>query len=217
MSARGIWTVERPPVKNGRSNRYACAAIANASVLTARSSPRTRSAPMPTSTAIRQANAAPISIDHGNPIAGRLPRRMRVLCQPMSTESPRDTAAAVSAPSPANAICPSDSCPAHPVSTTTDTAQIANARIDRPRLVPRRLVGRAAGGRSRRASAKPATSCGSGGPTRSPEPLGYRGDRAARTGSSRRPLLRRAAHPGDEHEHDEEQHELHEPGLGRCS
>ena len=40
-----------------------------------------------------------------------------------------DERAALSAPSPANAAWPSDSCPAQPVSTVTDTAMIAVARI----------------------------------------------------------------------------------------
>jgi hypothetical protein len=54
---------------------------------------------------------------------------MRVSCQPMFADMPRDRAAAVSAPRPANAICPSESCPPQPVSTVTDTAQIAKPAI----------------------------------------------------------------------------------------
>jgi len=34
----------------------------------------------------------------------------------------------VSAPSPANAICPSETCPAQPMRIVIDTPQIANAR-----------------------------------------------------------------------------------------
>ena len=53
---------------------------------------------------------------------------IRVDRQPMSNETPRTNAAALSAPMPANAICPSDSWPPQPVSTVTDTAHNANAR-----------------------------------------------------------------------------------------
>ena len=83
MSTRGIWTVEKPAVKNGRWNRYTCAAIANASVLIASSSPRTRSAPMPTTTATRLAKLAPSSIAHGNEMPPIDPSMMRQSCQPM--------------------------------------------------------------------------------------------------------------------------------------
>ena len=47
----------------------------------------------------------------------------------MLSVTPRTNAAALSAPMPANAIWPSESCPAQPVSTVTETAAIANARI----------------------------------------------------------------------------------------
>ena len=87
------------------------------------------------------------------------------------------SAAAVSAPSPANAIWPSESCPAHPVSTTTDTAHSANATIvvhvwwrsdssDEQRQDDRGEQART-----------PATSCGSAPhPPDLPQPLGHRGD-----------------------------------------
>ena len=43
--------------------------------------------------------------------------------------TPRSNAAALRPPIPANAIWPSESCPPQPVSTVTDTAQIAKARM----------------------------------------------------------------------------------------
>ena len=49
--------------------------------------------------------------------------------QPMSNSRPRVKAAASSAPMPANAIWPSDSWPAQPVRTVSDSAQMAKARI----------------------------------------------------------------------------------------
>ena len=49
--------------------------------------------------------------------------------QPMSRVMPRAIVAALNAPMPANAIWPSESWPAQPVSTVTETAQIANPRI----------------------------------------------------------------------------------------
>ncbi len=84
---------------------------------------------MPTTTATRLANDAPTSSAHGNEMLGKPPSRNRVSCHPMLNERPRIIAAAVSAPRPANAICPSDSWPPQPVSTTTEIAQSANAMI----------------------------------------------------------------------------------------
>ena len=61
---------------------------------------------------------------------GRIePAASRCDRQPMLTVTPRTSAAALSAPIPAKAIWPSDSWPAQPVSTVTETAQIANARM----------------------------------------------------------------------------------------
>ncbi len=129
MSVRGISTVVLPAVKNVRLKRYACAAIAKARVLIASRRPRTRNAPTPTTTATRLAKEAPSNKAQPNEIPPIPPSRMRVECQPMLNWSPRISAAAVSAPMPANAICPSDSCPAQPVSTTTETAHSAKAMI----------------------------------------------------------------------------------------
>ena len=56
------------------------------------------------------------------------------------SSSPRVSAAPVNAPMPANAIWPSDSCPAHPVSTVSDSAQIVKAAIDAYTHVLRRLA-----------------------------------------------------------------------------
>ena len=103
--------------------------MANASVLIASNSPRTRNAPTPTTTATRLAKHAPNSIAQRNGIPPIPPSRKRVPFQPMLNSSPRMSAAAVSAPSPANAICPSESCPPQPVSTTTEIAQSAKAMI----------------------------------------------------------------------------------------
>jgi hypothetical protein len=98
-----------PAVKIGRLKMYACAAIAKANVLMANNNPRTRNAPMPTITATRLAKAAPSSNAHGNEMLGIPPSRNRVSCQPMLNCRPRMRAAAVSAPSPAKAIWPSES------------------------------------------------------------------------------------------------------------
>ena len=73
VGARDLRRSEQPAVKNGRSKRYTCAAIANASVLIASSRPRTRSAPMPTITATRLAKLAPSSSAHGNEMPGDRP------------------------------------------------------------------------------------------------------------------------------------------------
>ena len=55
--------------------------------------------------------------------------RKRVSPHPMSTLMPRVNAAVRSAPIPAKAIWPSDSWPAHPVSTVSERAQMAKPRI----------------------------------------------------------------------------------------
>ncbi len=121
----------KPPLRIGRWYRYCCAASANAKVTTARYSPRTRSAPAPMSA------ASPAVMSDARSMAGpnlqRLDRRRDhtcVSCQPRSMLTPRMKAAVRSAPTPANAICPRDNWPAQPVSTVSDRAQMANARID---------------------------------------------------------------------------------------
>src|SRR3989442_858513 len=88
-------------------NNQLCAATAKASVVTARKSPRTRSAGKPTSTAA----VAPATVAYASAT---------------EKEYPFATSAdAVTAPTPANAYWPSDSCPAQPVSTVTDRPAIA--------------------------------------------------------------------------------------------
>ena len=105
MSVRGISMVVLPAVKNVRLKRYACAAIANASVLIASSSPRTRNAP---DSHHDRDEARERTRRAGAPTGTRSlrcpPSRNRVPCQPMLNCSPRISAAAVSAPRPANAI-----------------------------------------------------------------------------------------------------------------
>ena len=112
---------------------------------------------------------------------------------------------------PANAIWPSESWPPQPVSTVTDTAQIANARmIEYVRWCADwcmtsgsddRGDEREAGDDLRHAPHPPDLA----------QPLGHRRD----TRREREALAAGvvgAAHARDEHEHDDEQHELHEPG-----
>ena len=61
---------------------------------------------------------------------GRIdPAASRCDRQPMFSVAPRANVAALNAPIPASAICPSDSCPPQPVSTVTETAHSAKARI----------------------------------------------------------------------------------------
>ncbi len=79
---------------------------------------------------------------------------------PMSSDTPRTNAAALSAPIPANAICPSESCPPQPVSTVTDTAHTAKREDLRVGQVARRLVHDQRQDRSRPTSPSAPTSCG---------------------------------------------------------
>src|SRR5215467_10415337 len=90
-------------------SRYADAAIANARVVTARKNPRNRSAGRPTTTA----TTAPTS-----PASNSVRPRSRFQCWVAY--------AATAPPKPANDIWPSDTCPAQPVSTTTDIVMITN-------------------------------------------------------------------------------------------
>ena len=74
-------------------------------------------------------NSAPMRIEttNGSPYSSKL-----ISVTPPSTQwtaRPRVSAAAVRAPMPAKAICPSESCPAQPVSTVSDSAQTAKAAI----------------------------------------------------------------------------------------
>ena len=105
---------------------------------------------------------------------------------------------------------------AAPAGEHDDRDRAQREREDRSvRLVARRLVGRAAAARSRPSSASPATSCG----IRLTHQISRsRSGTAATRGANWKlspPTACRAAHPRDEHQHREEQHELHEPGLGR--
>ena len=125
------------------------------------------------------------------------------------------SAAAVSAPRPANAIWPSESWPPQPVSTTTEIAQSAKAMIV-AQVWWRSDLSLSSG----RITA--ATSAMSGDELRHPfdppdaaQPFRDRGDaRRELEALAARPAVV-AADPGDEHQHDDEEHELHEPGLGR--
>ena len=88
--------------------RYWLAATPRANVTIARYRSLIRSAPAPIT-------AASSAVD----------RARRAGSTSANGMSARTSAAAVSAPSPANAICPSESCPAQPVSSITDSTQIA--------------------------------------------------------------------------------------------
>ena len=122
--------VPSPARGSAARKMYACAAMANASVLTASSSPRTRSAPKPDrdrdgARDDRAEQQRPAERDARERAADE---QRRAPADVEREVRPRTNAAALSAPMPANAIWPSDSCPPQPVSTVTDTAHTANAR-----------------------------------------------------------------------------------------
>ena len=122
---RGNGTVVRSSESTGWRNRYCDAATENANVLTASSRPRTRSAPTPMSAARpAEANAA-ITMERRNGMR----REVEVHARPGRGSCPRVSAAATRAPNPAKAIWPSDSWPAHPVSTISESPQIAKQAI----------------------------------------------------------------------------------------
>ena len=78
----GAWDLARselPAVKNGRSKRYACAAIANASVLIASSRPADAQRADADDDRDQAREAAPSSIAHGNEMPASPPSRMRVV------------------------------------------------------------------------------------------------------------------------------------------
>ena len=132
---RGNGTVVRSSDSTGWRNRYCDAATENANVLTARSRPRTRSAPTPMSA------ARPAVSERGDHDGEqeRAVARDRGAATPRSRFMPRVSAAATSAPNPANAICPSDSWPAHPVRTVSESPQIAKHDDRGVEQVPRGL------------------------------------------------------------------------------
>ena len=92
-------------------------------MLTASNSPVTRSAPEPMSAATPATNTAARRIDSANGI-----RFEADVEDPVDLESAGERGA-MKAPRPANAIWPSDSCPAHPVRTVSDSAQMVKAAI----------------------------------------------------------------------------------------
>ena len=140
----------------------------------------------------------------------------RVAASRCRADSPRTSAAAVSAPRPANAIWPSESCPAQPVSTTTDTAQIANARIVAQVWWRADCVDEQRQRRPRRASATTRDELRHAPhPPDLAQPFGHRGDARREREALAAGAVVAAADTRDEHEHDEEEHELHEAGLGR--
>ena len=192
--------------------------MANASVLTASSSPRTRSAPMPTSTATRHATTAPISTVHGNAMrrqrpvedaraapadvdrqpadergggeraeAGERHLAERQLAGPPGEHDDRHRAEREARGSIVHVWCRSD---------------WSDEQRQRPRATSER-------------ERRP-TSCGSRRTHQMlAQPLGHRGDARreleALAAGLRRARLTRATSTSTS----EEQHELHEPGLGR--
>ena len=102
--ARGRRTTKSPPVSTSRLSSQFWAITAKASVMTARNSPRTRSAGNPTTTAVTKQAQAARNTAPSKGIDGISNSR-----SPMEKFTPRTMAVVSMAPSPAKANCPSES------------------------------------------------------------------------------------------------------------
>ena len=190
--------------------------MANASVLTARSSPRTRSAPMPRSTATRQATTAPISTVHGNATGRSVPSSTRSPRQPMSTDKPRAKRGRGERGDPAERHLAERELPAPPGEHDDGDRAYREADDDRPHLVARREVRRQRcdhrdDERSETQELREAPH-----PPDAPHPFGHRVG-ARRELEALTAGLLTAADPCHQDDHEHQEQELHEPRLARGS